>query len=576
MKNCKKKLRSFDFFQSPITLLFQTKSKISTTTGLLLSFLLYSLLLFTFFRSNMILKQNPNISDTLGSDSNVNIEINKLNLGLAVSLQDQNQTYIYIDSSLFTIDVFFNTIGNNQNSSNTSLILHNCSENDFDPSIRLNHYCEKCLCLENNSEINLHLNYESLWVNNYSYITININMCINKTMCRPKEEIIEFIHGKYFSLMFLDYYFNMQDYENPAKINVQNSIDINIDKSLSQKISISLMGVEILQDQNSLFDNGLTSFQTYFQQDYSQYSSTFSLFQEDEDLNLVQVNIWPSLNKRTITRKYQKLTEVLSNIGGLANSLQFVGALFATLACYVKILRNISKKINNSAEFIVDPLKFLKSSKKFKPMKSNINNSVENIENEHKKLHINVFTFSNSIEMLSRNHNDINVEASKIDNSISVDLKNIKLDENEEHYMERSKSERKTITKEQRMKISKRYNERVKLKFSVWEYIKYYFKKMFKISLSNENKLIEETEKAYKQNYDIILILKRLLDLEKLKGLFLNDRQKILFDLRETNFYPNTQDEISEAIAYYQDENNLENFSDLDNKLIEYYYKHMK
>ena len=526
----------------------------------------------------MILKQNPLISDTFVANSKANIGLDKMNFGLAISLEDSDQSYNYIDPSLYTIEVYFNYIGDkNDDYIANQIFLHNCSKNDFDANIGAD-YCSECLCPDDYSKMSLSVAENTMWYSDYSYISIKLKICSDNSFCQPRDEILNFLQGKYLSINFLEYFYDMENYENPAKFNLQNSKEVIIDKNLSQYISISLMEVEILQDSNPIFDNGVVHYKTYFQQDSSQYWSSLSFLVSEQESNvtfeaympppLVQMNFWPSLNKRSIVRKYQKLADVLSTIGGLANFLQFVGTFITNLTCYVKILRNISKKINNSIDI---------SDKK--NVISQINNPIEKIENEHSKLQVNVFSFSNSVEMLSRNQNDINLEKpicyfkndKKIDNSIILNIKNGKYDDNEQRFNERT--EKKTITKEMTMKISQRSNQRIKLKFSVWEYIKYYFSKSFKKSLNEKNKLIKETENAYQLNFDIILILKRLLDLEKLKAILLNGRQRILFDLTEITVYPRTKEEIAEALSFYQDDSNLENFSYLDNRLIDFYYK---
>ena len=575
MKNIKKWFYSIDFFQRPITLLFKSQAKIPTSAGIILSFLLYAILLLFILRSDMVQKKNPIISDTFVANEIASVSLNKMNFGLAISLEDNFAYYTYIDPSMFTINVTFYYIGLTENDTYSfHLSLRNCSKSDIDPSINLYNYCQECLCIDEYYNLDLDLLDETLWQSNYTYISIQINLCTNDIKCKPMNEILDYLQGKYFSVTFLEYFFDMQEYDNPAKINFQNSKEILIDKNLTQYISISMMEVEILQDSSSLFDNGLISYGKYFQQDSSQLTSSFNFRVSEDEAHLLnlgpapplaQFNFWPSLNKRKIIRKYQKLSDVLSLVGGLTNCLQFVGALITNLTCYLKILRNISRKINNSFEEVEENTNRTSS----KPVE------IENVEREHKKIHINS-SIPNSIEMLSRNHNDIKLEGPVYtfqQDSVILNSKYVPKDENGIKFPERP--EKRIISKEITLRKSKRYKERIKLKFSLWDYLKYSFCKLMKFSLNNKNKLIQETENSYRQNFDIIEILKRLLDLEKLKVVFFNKRQRILFDSTEINMYPKTKKDVSEVFNYYQNENNLEFFSDLDQRLIKLYKKNL-
>jgi len=83
---------------------------------------------------------------------------------------------------------------------------------------------------------------------------------------------------------------------------------------------------------------------------------------------------------------------------------------------------------------------------------------------------------------------------------------------------------------EEFVKISDKSNE---ISFSMFEFIKLMTKKAGKFALSFKEKLFERAHEVYQDEIDIVKILKRVQDIDKLKYLLLNDQQLMLFDVLE-------------------------------------------
>ena len=69
------------------------------------------------------------------------------------------------------------------------------------------------------------------------------------------------------------------------------------------------------------------------------------------------------------------------------------------------------------------------------------------------------------------------------------------------------------------------------LEFSFYSYFKNKFKSFLRMSVDFEGQIILNADQIYEKETDIILLLKRLQDVEKLKCILLNKEQRILFDL---------------------------------------------
>ena len=520
----------------------------------------------------MFLKRDPKIVDQLVANQKANVSLSKMNFGFAIYLETANgDNYSYIDPSYFSIEIVEHSYHLDDPTKNrlTNFSLVNCSESDFNKEIKTKKFCSECLCLKENSDINLYVNYDSMWYDDFSYISIRLNICSNfssPVVCQPIETILDFLQGQFFSISFLEYFFDMKDYENPAKINIQGSKGIVLNKNLTQSTLFALMEVEILQDSNPIFDNGEILYSKYFQQDPSQDGSYFAFRTNDPNKNEVsflgEFQIWPSLNKRQIIRKYQKLHEVFANIGGLATCLKFAGILLCSLSSYVKILRNILKKLYYPE---------IKQGKNKKKMTNKIN---EKVENEHQGFHVNVFSFSNSDHMMARNKNDIELE-----NKLDISFQDKKKELHHKTKFDFSVDNKEKIDigisakisgKTNSEEIFKKSEKKLIFKLSACDYIKYFFRKSFKMNLNQKNQLIMEAEAAYKKDFDIIEILKKVQDLEKLKAFIFNDKQKKFFDLIEFKFNQNFLGE-EDILLYYTDVKNHDFFSDIDHKLLNIY-----
>ena len=93
---------------------------------------------------------------------------------------------------------------------------------------------------------------------------------------------------------------------------------------------------------------------------------------------------------------------------------------------------------------------------------------------------------------------------------------------------EKNEKEKKTL--EEFLKFRDHKN---KIKFSTFEYIKYCVKKMCRMAFSFKEKLFIKAQDTFENEIDIVNILQRIQDIEKLKYLLLNEKQMALFNVLE-------------------------------------------
>ena len=498
-----------DLFQCPITLLFNSKARISTPASKMLSLLIYLVLLGFFLQSDMWNRKNPKISDQMVSNTLTRILLDQSNFQIVLTLQDGNGNFIEFDPSYLSIEVanYFET---SDTESTMNISMEPCKNNYFADVKSNNSLCPGCLCMANDSIININMTQNS-WVGDYSFLKIVVRMCSNSTSvnnsCRPMEEIWEFVNEKYFSLSFQEYFFDMNNYAHPAKVNYQTTKEAYLIRNFYQYSSLSLMEVQLSEDNNYLYEEEV-SLNSYFQQDPSQYFSNFN-FRSDEEIieknitSLLEFRISPSLNKREIKRKYQKITEVFSLLGGLATFLRHFGGIVANFFYTFSILQTISE--NN----ILKGKKKEKVDRKIQLKRQESNYGI--INEEKPKINLHISNFSNSVEMLTRHQKDLEME------SKSNDSQNRNVTSGSSGKRQKKKPpeieifELENIPREKKS-TNKRF---VFSTITFANYVKYLAFKAFKISYNEKCKNVERIVKDYEEEFDVFFFIKHIWEFKK-------------------------------------------------------------
>lgn len=560
MKVIKSILFASDLFKSPISLLFHSQIKISTGLGIVLSLMIYSFLFVSFLNSDFFLRKNPNISDTLMSND-ANIALDNTNFGPIFSLvAEDNINYVDFDPSYLNVEAKITYFYTEKNFRTQKIEIVNFT---YDADGRI---FPLSFTLANDSFINLNLTEENSWNSNYSFLSIAINICDNETsqtICKPLDEILNFVQGKYFYISFLENFYDLNDFENPTKANTQNMKYIQLNKNICNVVSSSLMEVGLYQDKNFYFETGEEQFYRSYQQDPSQFFSFFTTLEKNDIISkkkfkLAEFQFWPSLNKRKIMRKYQKMSAAFSQIGGLLTLLKIFGFVCCSLTKYIKILQNLSEKMLQN----IESLEIDNIAKKS-------NDDHESIGLEHKSLQIQNFSLSNSIDMFTRNQRDLELKASKeFENNIS--------------NLRKSKSKERLKKIEQQIS-SKHVKKKCNITF--FKYLRYIFFKYFKFDKEEDLKKDENynkiliLEKLYSHNFDFLNVIEKMNEVEKLKSYLFDPKQIEIFnfislkhDLKTENSMNNTE-KLHEYFHRILKEGEI---TETDKKLIDLYFMNNK
>ena len=533
-------LESLDLFKNSNFFFFKSRRQIFSIQGVFISLFIYAILIMLFFQSDAILKKNPTISDEILANSEGIIPVNNLNVIPILNMYDSNYNYVTeIDTSYFNIGVYLNDL---------QYFLHPCNSNDMINENVQESYYESSFCIDKNLTLELISTKDIVTI-----LHIKIFMCNNETYdgnCKPQSEINDFLGNKMIYLNFIQSSFDLNNFSSPVIIDtISGYVRSFINLDFSQSVTLAFMQINFLDDSNLILQEQKSNL--YYQQDenYRNYAFYQKRTENDANLPLIDYRIVASNKQRVITRRYQKLQDILGILGGLTSVFKLVGGFFVGIFVQLKLIKNTLNEIYYLP-------KKSKKSKRHSP-KSQKKTSYMNTETKEK---------------YEKNTKDFELEKFTKEPIISeINLTNIFVENKENKPFQKPQTELSIIPHPQSMEIlvnkeekkippdnpkesnepiqdfstPKKLKEKVenhendeKIKFSTYSYLKNTFKHLLGKKLDNTGKIIVKASSVYEKEFDILLILKRLKDIEKIKMFLFNDRQLKLFELIDKLEFP--------------------------------------
>ena len=417
--------------------------------------------------------------------------------------------------------------------------------------------------------------------NEICYLEISLYICQNTSdydQCKSPEEIQEFFSSpKYLQINAYNAYVKFDDYENPLLTEYPIFYQL-IDFQMHKEMSVFFQGVELITEDGFLFDsqsiiNDITN---------DKMTSDIEMRQEADYL-LSDINLYASHDKLQQTRRYQTLSEVLASLSGTANFFMFFCFFLTNLTNYLNTITTIINALytfpdinaNQKKKSDFDKkaeIKFIKNEavSKYQDLKGNISSTIlkdnenlmyfskedkKNIEKSIENVNIgNPTIFNLKQDMFPKcSTNPANNSQFIKDFKGLIPAKNLEDDSFRlMHYSQEDlKKGQKKSNNSPRVGFKKimktNYKPAVeivtevnvikpcevikpKLSIGFFEYIKYWLKKICFFKKSRKEKWIEKSEKIFKKELDIISILAKLKEFEKLKLILLNEDQLIIFE----------------------------------------------
>lgn len=329
-------MKNIDIYAHPIKLHLNGLYQIKSSIGGYLTFLtICAMFLYAWFNGNDIFYKNiPNTYQekmTLEKSNSITFLKNETFLYFQIFDGEKN---IFIDSSIIELKIVLKHSLNSKLVNITSFKLHECNktnfpnyENESNKNILLyDQIIEKrYLCPKFEEDLSI---YGSWIEQNLTYFQILVYPCQNSTdvgICKSQEEIDETIWNK---RLYLSFYHplltvSLNNYYNPFSYNYKEDYFYLPKSNMYRFYTYGIDLVFINTDWG------------FIKPDFSyQYAHNFNLLFSDErnintnDPYFFSIDIVSTFSQNFYARSYIKITDILSNCGGLFNS---VGLFFIVL-----------------------------------------------------------------------------------------------------------------------------------------------------------------------------------------------------------------------------------------------------
>ena len=347
---------------------------------------------------------------------------------------------------------------------------------------------------------------------NSTFYGVIIRKCLNSSRnnCASEEEIDKYLNNAYLSFNVIDHNIDILNYENPiTKFIYSITNGLTQDSYIINNLNFNPALLKSYDNSFTVFNEKSIEQPTYF---FHENSKTTTI---SEKTNILAAFfIWMQNSQQYYERRYQKLQDVFSEMGGFANlviliarCINYLIARFNMLSDTQELLTNIIKKNISIYEKIVNnhSLKEYIGENKLKKKESE-NIKIFNSELSNKKM-INI---NNYLDKKDENKNNINRRIDIINNNLGEETNRInKENENSEQNIIIMKHKSDDVGKLKRMS-TKNYIKRdfalidEKDKFNCFSYFFYIiFCKQInsKINYYEELRRLIISEECMFQNY---------------------------------------------------------------------------
>ncbi|KAL4455325.1 hypothetical protein ABPG74_012477 [Tetrahymena malaccensis] len=582
-----KMIKKIDLFGSKINLRFNGAQTYQSNIGSIITILIFGFIIARLISTlaTAIKRNNPTVIFT---ERQVNdpalFEATSQSFPLAFAMQDPITKNYYVDESIYSVQAQLQQKFTTYNSSTqqnqttwkyTDVPLQRCTSQNFQNPKNQQYFTAinytNMYCLPPYAVLPIQGDFPSPV---FSQIQFIFKQC--QTNCKPKEVIDYFLLKSGIALYMSDAYVDPTQFEDPFQIYARNMY-WPTSLQMPQDVIIFIRNNYIYSDFGWVMsDKEIQKFPSYsfyenflYPPNFQQYFLTLTFKFEKQKEN-------------SYSRKYQDISSIISEIGGFSQSLLAIGFLVCTKVSQLQLNQQLINSVFNYEEPEViqqNPIKKKqkvkgccnsKLNKKQKNSNNNNNNNNQYVEtsqlqrisstqaNDTKQIFI-----KNTDSHLKQEQNQsqfINFQTKSKTKSSQLKPRELKKStsssQNQTFMLASFLQEQNKIQKDEKIiknqKISpkliqkinkinqnsqkkkeKNFNDLLEkqtksMQLSIWDYIKSIF---FPFGdLRQKKKVIEYSINKLYNNLDILQILKRLIEVEKLKRLLLDQDQIKLFD----------------------------------------------
>ncbi|KAL4473869.1 hypothetical protein ABPG74_022733 [Tetrahymena malaccensis] len=580
---CFKYLNKFDMFGSRISLRFKGEQTYKSRLGSTVTLCIFGIITFRLIQIIISIHERKNPILTYQErqvDNPAQFIANSVTFPFAFAMQDPVTKNYYVDESIYTVQAIlmqkylvFNqdiqqyvTVWNN-----TEIPVHRCTKENFQNQQNSQYYLKlnytNMYCFPPDAQISIQGDFPSPIL---QQIKFTLQQCQNN--CKSSQELDYYLMKSGIGLQLSDSYVDSTIKENPFKM-YSRDMYWPISKLMPKDVFINIRNNYVYSDFGWFTSDIITQvFPSYsFYEDFV-YPAEFQNY-------YLSVTIRLEKQKENVyQRSYPKFTDVIAQIGGFSQSFLAIGFIICSNFSQLQLNQQIINSIFKYDETITDQKKqqkqtdmnisyrnmkwqqlktgengdFLESLNKKK--KRNVSPQQQKIQqenNQSKQIIQQQLIQNKQIQKQENEQNKLqkieaNLNTASLNNSKNLSQQQQKLSQflQEQHesdtYMNGLKSDTKLKLQEKQKKYQKQqtqkenqFNELIQketksMKMNLWEY----FKSLIYPCgyLKGKKEIINYSIEKLYNNLDILQILKRLIEVEKLKRLLLDQDQIKLFD----------------------------------------------
>jgi hypothetical protein len=320
-------LKILDNLSFQPTLLVDTHKRYKTKLTIILQIIFIILMIFgvTYFSLDIINRTNPNIIQSTNMVQDPpRKQVTPKDFNIIISLNHPVLYHPYRDESIYTVEFYKTKLENNRLAGSERIKTEVCSQEHFkgvDLSIfPLNFNFSDYYCIDKDAVLEIE---GTLTSKEKLYYKAYIRMCdpeTSKVNCASKEEMDFYLDGAIVTLYHTDLRFDHSDYSNPG-ISYFNDYWVRISKKYYTGAVFHFKIVTFINNIGVLFDVNETKEylavdDITINKDFQPYSYMFEATFSYGQTNAI------------VNRKYKKIQNVISEIGGLLNFLYLFSTFF--------------------------------------------------------------------------------------------------------------------------------------------------------------------------------------------------------------------------------------------------------
>ena len=519
-------LYAFDIFKSPVVLLFNSSKKVPSAFSLIISLSIVLFLLAFFFQSDLFYKNQPiSATQSLSTKNRPRIDFNYSNMGFAFIVSDEVNRYYY-EPSIFRFAMqnqyFNNTLGELIQVEDKKLQM--CQKSDF---VNHSHYFDDLdlghVVCPSTGNFTLEGFWDEKFVKTVNVYLYSCNNATSDVVCKSPGEIEEFFKNKYLNVYYSSNIIDVNNYDIPIQ-QIYQSEYMALDTRFSKTMRLSFKKVVVATDSGIIFPS-------VFETDSFVFSKKEIDFVPNNEDWIGNIVLYSAADIYTVDRRYQKFQDAIAAVGGLANSLFLIGFALTSLEKEFIVFNILMNKLYT----FTDPFRDGRLMQKVGLESQNNHETQQNNEMERGDTNIILKKISDP---------GIVYPGTVIPKDLPPDPFIL------EHYSSEIYIEKKT----HQLKPKNEMRERIKslLWIDAFEenekkrgIAKLSFKEFLKIKLglsclrmNKKERMFAEAYEQYPSEIDLIKIIQKIQEIDKLKAILLNTEQaKLLELLMKPTFY---------------------------------------